>query len=161
MSFTSINEPDQFSYEDCGISRYEHSNGRMVLELEALIVKAGNSQNTNYTESYADTATAEFGHPEVTELVKEGYKYYDANDRLVEDVPDETMDLSGAEAFLKSCVGAYLYEVVQVEEGVYRLGIEFPGEDEYDNTGTTCYHLILRSDRFQVSWDRYLNRVQH
>ena len=57
MGFESVNEIDKFSFDDCVVKKFEVQEGQLYLELEALIVKAGNSQNTNYTESYAGPTT--------------------------------------------------------------------------------------------------------
>ncbi len=54
--FKSINEVDKFRYDDCVINEVEIGDTSLCLRVEALIVKANNSQNSNYTESYADEA---------------------------------------------------------------------------------------------------------
>ena len=55
--FVSTNEFDKFGYDDCLVKSIRETASGLVLELEALIVRARNSQNTNYTDSYADTTT--------------------------------------------------------------------------------------------------------
>ena len=57
MGFKSVNEIEKFTFDDCVISSFKVNEAGIILVLEALIVDSNNSQNTNYTESYADTTT--------------------------------------------------------------------------------------------------------
>ena len=158
--FQSVNEINEFNFEDCVITGFHLHKGTIVLQLESLIVMPRNSQNTNYTESYADTATLELLKGQITEYVKEGYKLYDANDKLLKEVPDEPLCLADFSEFVKKCTDAYLYEIEQIDNRIYLLYLEFPGEDEYDITGRTNYRLKIQADSAIISWERYLNRVQ-
>ena len=55
MAYKSMDEIEQFRFDDCQIDSFRTIGQDLILEVEALIVRANNSQNTNYTESYADT----------------------------------------------------------------------------------------------------------
>lgn len=81
-----------------------------------MIVKADNSQNGNYTDSYAGTTQMELKNAEVQKAVREGYKYYDANDVLREEKPDEPLSEEELAALLKGSKGYYLFDVVKVED---------------------------------------------
>ena len=63
MSFKSMNEVENFRYDDCRILKRKNTEPDFVLEVEALIVKSNNSQNSNYTESYADVTQICFKNP--------------------------------------------------------------------------------------------------
>ena len=98
MKFNAVNELEHFSFRDAQIQKAEWTGDALRFELEAVIVKADNSQNGNYTDSYAGTTQMELKNAEVQKAVREGYKYYDANDVLREEKPDEPLseeDLSG------------------------------------------------------------------
>ena len=43
MSFKSVNEVEKFRYDDCCIVKRKDTEGDLVLEVEALIVKGNNS----------------------------------------------------------------------------------------------------------------------
>ena len=91
MGFQSVNELEQFSFQDAQIKDFQVSEGVIFFELEAVIVKARNSQNANFTDSYAGTLSMRLLGGKIQKAVKEGYKYYDANDVLVEEIPDESL----------------------------------------------------------------------
>ena len=76
--FKSIDEIDKFSYEDCVLTGMEWAEDGLIFEVEALIVKENNSQNSNFTESYAGPATIKLVDGRITDVIKTGFKYYDA-----------------------------------------------------------------------------------
>lgn len=164
MGFESVNEIDKFSFDDCVVNKFEVQEGQLYLELEALIVKAGNSQNTNYTESYAGPTTVRLKEGKILSGIKEGYKYYDANEVLLSEEPDQELDQDTLDALLPQCVDVYLFSMEKDSEKdgkqVYDMEIEFPGEDQYDKTSTDIYELKVEFEKAVFSWERYLNRVE-
>lgn len=162
MGFKSVDEIEQFQFDDCRISRFELTDAGISLELEALIVKSNNSQNTNYTDSYAGTTHVRLIDGKITDGVKDGYKYYDANDVLIREVSDTALSEEEIKAFPKLCEGAYLYtlEKDREENGLYyyNMGVEFV--DETDNTMADSYSLHIVFSKAVFEWERYMNRVQ-
>ena len=90
MGFQSVDELEHFSFRDCQINTFRVTEEGLFLEVEALIVKANNSQNTNYTESYAGTTRILFEDGKLLSGKKDGYKYYDANEVLLSDTDSIT-----------------------------------------------------------------------
>ena len=165
MNYKSINEIEGFSYKDCRIAGFEVEKDCITLVLEALIVKKDNSQNTNYTDSYAGTTTARFIKGKITDGVKDGYKYYDANDVLINEVSDRELTEEELVKFPKQCENAYLYFLNKNDNGKeddmlsYSMGIEF--EDENEGTVSDSYCLNILFEKAVFEWDRYMNRVQN
>ncbi len=165
MNYKSTNEIEAFSFKDCRITGFEVEEDCITLVLEALIIKKENSQNTNYTDSYAGTTTARFIKGKITDGVKDGYKYYDANDVLINEVPDHKLSEEEIEKIPKQCENAYLYFLNkndnEKEDGMlsYSLGIEF--EDESEGTVSDSYCLNILFEKAVFEWDRYMNRVQY
>ena len=93
MAFQSINELEQFRYDDCVIGEMKVEDAQIKMIVDALIVGRNNSQNSNLTESYADTASVRLVGGTILSAVKDGYKYYDANDVLLNEVPDTPLRL--------------------------------------------------------------------
>lgn len=159
MRYRSINELDKFDFKDTVVHKLQILENKFVAELEAVIVQPDNSQNTNYTKSYAGELIMTLQGAKLQKTIKEGYKYYDANDVLKEIVPDTTVEEKQLELLLKDIDGAYLWAVVPVkaEENttghfLYQLGID---TDE-ENT----YWIQVEFDEAILVWDRYMNRVQ-
>lgn len=164
MGFQSVNEMEHFSYEDCRVKSFQIGKDGIFLEVEALIVKPNNSQNANYTESYADVAQIRLQSGKIVKALQEGYKYYDANDVLINEIPDRNLEEVELKQFPQKCTGAYLFAVEQRDnvEGFlhYAMGFELAKEDTYGSEVSDSYQLDVVCDKAIVNWERYLNRVQ-
>lgn len=164
MRFQSMNEIEKFSFEDCEIQKFEVQDNQIYMELEALIVRPQNSQNTNYTESYAGTTYVRLQEGRLLSVVKEGYRYYDANDCLISEVPDEVISEEETAKLIKRLKGSLLFEMEKQKEengvSTYSMRLEFPNKEEYDDTVTESYELIVEFTQAIFEWDFYMNRVQ-
>ena len=158
MKYKSIDELEHFSFQDCQVFEAEVTPEGIRLQVEALIVKPENSQNTNFTESYAGTTEIRFVEGGILSAVRDGYKYYTADDVLVDEVPDQALSELEIKDLLRKAEGAYLYEVTK-QDNEYILAIEFVDESEY-NTASDSYTLKLKANKVIVEWDFYMNRVQ-
>lgn len=157
MKFKSINESDKFDYRDCVITEFAYGENMLTLTLDALIVRANNSQNSNYTDSYAGDARAVFENATIKKIVRLGCRRYDANDVLIEDVPDEIMDINNVD-MKGSFEGAFLPELEKKSDGEYVLVAEI-AKEAYEIPEE--YEICINCDNIIIEWDRYLNRVQN
>lgn len=163
MKFKCVNETEHFSYEDCQVFNLIDGEGSVTMELEALIVRPENSQNSNYTMSYAGTVYARFAEGRVAGAVREGCRRFDANDVLLEEIPDQNLDNEQTKTLLRDAEGAYLY-CVKVEENGSNgrkcvLSIEIPGED-IAGADASIFRIEIECKDVIFEWDRYMNRVQ-
>lgn len=156
MGFVSNNEINKFDFSDAVLCKFERAMTTIWLTVDALIVKANNSQNSNFTDSYADTAEITLSGTEIIALLKEGYSRYDANDNLIEEIPDEPIAPDDYHTVFKEIAGSYL-ATFEFEDGEYVLEFEIP--DEVGAIADT-YELHVKASDITVTWDRYLNRVQ-
>ena len=153
--FKSIDEIDKFSYEDCVLTGMEWAEDGLLFEVEALIVRENNSQNSNFTESYAGPAVIKLVDGRITDVIKTGFKYYDADGQLLKTVPDEAESPLVWESLFKTFPGNYLPSLEAVDDG-YIIEIEM---SEEDGTQGNSYLLKLEASSAIVTWDKYLNRV--
>ena len=160
MKFKAVNELEHFNFRDAQIEKAEWAEDSLRFELEAVIIKANNSQNGNYTDSYAGTLQMELKNAEIQKAVKEGYKYYDANDVLREEKPDEPLSEEALTALLQGSKGYYLFDVVKVED-VYNTTGRFLYLVGIDADEETSYWLQIAFDSSELGWDKYMNRVQN
>lgn len=161
MVFESLNELEKFSFEDCQIKEVKFVGKDLIFTVEALIVLASNSQNSNYTDSYADETTIVLRNASVENMLEEGYRVYDADDKLLSETPDKEIDTEKALSMLPSFKEAFLFYAVKADEGIYEFEID---TGELDASGQTdpylpTYLLKIKFSEVSVSWDRYLNRV--
>lgn len=154
--FKSINEIDRFDFEDCVLTGFSNAEDGLVLSVEALIVKATNSQNTNFTDSYAGSTEIKLNNASVKEILKSGFKYYDANGKLLKDVPDEPVLKPEWGSLIKSFEGNYL-PGIYLEDNMYIVEVEMIDED---GTQGNTYLLKVEAEGVTVTWEKYMNRVQ-
>lgn len=164
MSFKAVDEIYNFDFQDAQIFNAKFGDG-ISFELEALIVEPENTQNENFTKSYAGTTKVRLVDGRITGGCKDGYKRYDANNKLLEEVDDSPMDEDALKLILKSGSGAYLYAMdanPDSEEGnySYTLNLEFPSKEAYDNIGGVSYQVSVKFTKAIFEWDKYMNRVQ-
>lgn len=162
MGFQSVDELNTFSFEDCQITGVKLTSEGINLEVEALIVRPENSQNTNFTTSYAGTTQIRLQGGKIVAGCKEGYKYYNANEELISEKPDEAMDVDTLTEILKKADGAYLFSIMENKSpvvGQYRMGLEFVDESEYGGMSDSFW-LDFDCDKIIFNWERYMNRVQ-
>lgn len=164
MSFVSKNEIENFSFEDCQVQDLNMSTDDFVMTLDALIVKERNTQNSNFTQSYADTTKLILRSARITSVTLAGYKVYDANDNLLEEIKDQEIPESDWQEICKKLPGTYLYRCIENPkvDGNYCYDFEF---EQFSDSQS----IDLREDTFIIkicfeesvfSWDRYLNKVQ-
>lgn len=166
MKYKAVDELEHFGFQDAKIKKFEKTDSGLLLVLEAVIVKANNSQNGNYTDSYAATLNMRLVGANIQKAVREGYKYYDANDVLVEEVPDVSLAEAEIDALLADSEDDYLFDAVKVNEEendtghfLYLFGIDVP--DDADEDEIVSYWLQIEFEKSILEWDRYMNRVQN
>lgn len=124
----------------------------LELYVEGAVVKDNNSQNEYYTDKYADQMEIRFKNPVVEAVLLEGHKYYDANDNLVEEVPDQKLAEDEYEKIFGKFKENYIF---------------YGGKPEADKK---CYQMIVDvdEDSYIVSfyydkviagWNHFLNKA--
>ena len=159
MRYRSINELEKFDFKDALVHKLQIAENTLTADLEAVIVQPDNSQNSNFTKSYAGDLVMTLQGAKLQKAIKEGYKYYDANDVLKEVVPDTVLEDEEIKQLLRNIDGAYLWAVVAVKKEenttghyLYQIGIDTDEE--------TTYWLQVEFDEAVLEWERFMNRVQ-
>lgn len=161
MSFVSINEIESFRYDDCYIIGRKDTESDMVLEVKALIVKGDNSQNANFTDSYADVAQIIFKKGSIVKGIKDGIKRYDADGKLIEEIEDVILDNDNLSQLCNNLEGMYLQEIERVNDtDDYVIFIERASDEPYETFSSDTYQIKVHCDGITIRWDRYLNRVE-
>ena len=162
MKYVSVNEIDKFRYDDSVIAELTVDSKSINVELEALIVCKSNSQNSNYTESYAGTTVARFAGGTILGAIKDGFRYYNADGVLQKEVPDEKLDEKETEELIKRCPGAFLSGIEKTEEkdGLIYETLDREDIDETENTMADSYQIMIEYEKAVFEWEHYMNRVQ-
>ncbi len=166
MKYHAVNELEHFSFRDAQIFLFEQRDSRILLEVDALIVKGSNSQNTRFYDSYADTVQINLVDGEILSAVKEGFRYYNADGVLQREVPDEPLTEEGIRELAGNCRGAYLFAMDRKADGadgrmVYSMGLEFGDDSEGTMTMGDSYWIEVTCSAAEADWEHYMNRVEH
>ena len=109
--------------------------------VEGAVVKDNNSQNEYYTDKYADQMEIRFKNPVIEAVLLEGHKYYDANDNLVEEVPDQKLAEDEYEKIFGKFKENYIF---------------YGGKPEADKK---CYQMIVDVDEDSYIVSYYYDKV--
>ncbi len=157
MRFQTKNELRLFNFEEAQIRELVSSGEQLTVIMDAVVVKGNNPNNEEFVDRYADTLNLRFCNRKLLSIVKEGYKYYDANDRLVEEKEDEIIPTVQYDAILKRIKDVNLYDIILKKQGeetfVYEIGVDLNESD--------TYWIELQCSETIAEWELFLNRVQH
>lgn len=170
MKYKSIDELNSISLTDAQVKRFEMSeeNNVLTLAVEGAVVMAGNSQNEYYADKYTDLMQIRFLKPVMEGILLEGHKYYDANNNLIEQVPDIPIDSDEYQKIMKTFEEQYIFyggipKENVVQNYVNQNGLKITGD-------MNCYQMIIdvEEDSYVVSfyyekavaeWEHFLNKA--
>ena len=132
MKFKSVDELEQFRFQDAQITSFQEKEEQLTLQLEAVGVRGRHPLNETYTDRYADTVTMRLKGGKIIKAFKEGYNYYDANDVLVEKVEDEEISMSDFAKLYNTCKDGHIFVLEAPLSLKGKLLEQFPEQmDEY------------------------------
>lgn len=157
MKYKSVNELATISFRDALIQKFEYDDNNeepcLVLELTGAVVKDGNSQNDFYADKYTDIMQVKFQKVLLEKVLLEGHKYYDANDNLIEQIPDTEIESQEYQDLFKKFPNSYIFYGGNSdgEKNLYQVIVDV-NEDSYI--------ISFRYERAVAYWDRFLNKAQ-
>lgn len=175
----SVNELDKFRFLDALVTGAQVNGDVLELTVEAAVVKGNHPANETYTDRYADTMSLHFQQYGILSAFKEGYKYYDASDNLVESVPDETVSAVAYEKLIKDMKESHIFvlqspkalkdkleeDFPKVFDGIACEGKEvailaFDIEAEEGQADTT-YWVALSYEKAVATWHHLMNKPEN
>lgn len=155
MRFQTINALELFNFEEVTVRQIDAGRDCVTVVMDALIAKGNNPNNEECVDRYLDTANVRFLGGNIIKIIKEGYRYYDANGRLTEEKPDEEIPLMAYDSVLKECRDVFLFDLIagkeQADRLIYELGIDLNESD--------TYWITISCKENAVEWEKFMNRV--
>lgn len=157
MKYKCVNELDKFMFQDAEVKKMKFNQGLMTMVLLGVAARHNNPSNDTLVDRYLDDTEIRFKSPVITRFLLEGAKYYDANNVLQREVPDQDISENQyKEIFQKMQEDGKVFVVtpkpaknggeccceiaVDVEEDTYWVEVEF--------------------EKAVVEWEHFLNKVQ-
>ena len=164
MGFRSENEIFNFDFRDATIEGVEIGPEEILIKVDGLIVEPENSQNENYTKSYADTSKIRLTGGKIKKVIKDGYKRYDADNNLLESVDDKSLSPDEGKKVLENAKGSFLFAADVNDSSTdelysYDFSIEIPSKVAYDTSVTDSYSITITFTKAVVTWNKYMNKV--
>ena len=154
MKYKCVNELDKFMFQDAEVKKMEFNPGLMTMVLLG-VARHNNPSNDTLVDRYLDDTEIRFKSPVITKFLLEGAKYYDANNVLQREVPDQDIP----EGQFKE-----IFKKIQ-EDGKVFVVTPKPAK----NGGECCCEIAVEEDTYWVEvefekavveWEHFLNKVQ-
>lgn len=163
MKYKSVNEIDTMSFRDSSVVRciYSAKQGVLEFELNGVVVRENNSANELYTDRYVSDMQIRFTDPEIEALLLEGHSYYDANDVLLEKVPDTPVPVDEYEDKMKTFEGNVIFYAGEPRDNAAeghgdRKCFQMIVDVEEDS-----YVLSVYYDKVIAQWEHFMNKVMN
>ena len=161
MKFQCIDEMSQISLDGAVIRQLTKEEGVIEFTFDGATIKDRNSQNGRFQDMYCGEMVLKLFDSTIVRIVKEGYKYYDADGNLKEEVPNREVPAPEQDHVWKRLHEGTVFTTVEasVAEGYgYEIGIDVPKEEDEEEVDT--FWLCVTFGRSEAGWNRYLGPVE-
>lgn len=154
MNFRTVDEFENFDFDEAHISGIENRGGHVFLMLDNVMIKANNSCNRDIREMRTNDLVLKLQDGKITSFIKEGVKVYNADGVFQREIPDEIIPIEKYQETFDMLIDKYMLEViVKRDESSGENTYEF--EIEYEEFS---YLLVVKAAHDTEEWDRFMNK---
>lgn len=156
MKFRTVNDLNTISINEMKLISMELTQQSLVLKLEGAVVKADNSNNNRYEDVYCADMVLVFKGLKLLSFCCAGFKYYDADGRLINEVPGRPLEDKDIQKAVDIKNGAWVFslECFDPENQIYRLIYDVEDEE------TKTYEAEFTFLESTASWERFAGPVE-
>ncbi|MDD2981027.1 MAG: subtilin biosynthesis sensor protein SpaK [Hespellia sp.] len=149
MGYETIDELEHFQFREVHISEIRQiTNSSFYAILDNVTILETNSCNRDIFDMRTNNLTLRIEEGQIVSFVEEGYKIFDANEILMQEVADRILPPEEYNAMLKDMTDATLYSIKK--DGTrYIFDI-----DACDHT----YTLVVEGSHDTEEWNRFLKK---
>ena len=147
MKYNTTNELCNFKFEETHVDTVEIINDSFCITLDNVIILSENSANRDVRNMRANNILFKICNFSIEKIVKEGYKIYDADGKLLNQYEDWVVEESTYNDLFKSFNDSWLYSM-EKKNDIYEIVI-----DANEHT----YLLTIKGSSDEQHWDRFLN----
>lgn len=156
MQYKCVNDLDKFDFQKAVLESLSLDDDQLCIALSSGIAKYNNPCNTKYVDCYIANTQVRIKKPQILRFFLEGAKYYDANDVLLEEVPDQDIPSEEYERTMKKLVSGEVYTFREKttsgdSDQCYEIAV-----DVADDT----YWIEIAFEKIILEWDRFRSKVE-
>lgn len=161
MKYKCVNHLDKFWFRDAKMEKCEFRDGHMTWVLTGAAARYNNPSNETLTDRYLDTAQVRFRDVRITRFFLEGARYYDANDVLQQEVPDQEIPKEDYEKIFRLFPGSVIFWVKEKEPSAggkccCEAGVDVMDEESGE---TSTYWMEIEYEKAVTEWEHFLNKA--
>lgn len=154
MSYRTVDEFENFDFNEAHISGIELKNGHVFFMLDNVMISAKNSCNRDIREMRTNDLVLKLQDGSITSFVKEGVKIYNADGVFQNEIPDEIIPTEKYQETFDMLFDKYMLEVTVKRdeisgENIYEFEIEY---EEFS------YLLVVKAIHDTEEWERFMNK---
>lgn len=157
MGYQVINKLHQFSFQHGTMLSCKKDGENIFIEIDGAVALYHNEYNDRSVNTYITTLSLRLFQAYVDDLFLEGYKYYDADGKLLDEVKDKPLEPEQLKTVVKLCEGGYIADskISSEGEGRYFLQLQVDAVDSNDT-----YGISFRFEKSTAGWERFLQKAE-
>lgn len=148
MNYKTTNELLNFNFSEAVIGDIQAVSGFFHVVFDNVTIMPDNSCNRDIREMRANELVFKIENPEIKSFIKEGYKIYNADGKLMNQYEDTIIAEADYASTLKDLIEGIVYSLEKVND-VYIFTID---------TEESTYVLSVAGTTDTQEWDRFLNK---
>lgn len=149
MKYKCINKLNQFDFYQASIASIHFNGSTFTMDLDNVTIKADNEHNRDIHDMRANNVLMTFPNTSIVKIIEEGYKVYDANDVLTENIEDQIVPTENYKSFFTDMEGNFIYSLETENDSGCSISID----SEYQT-----YVIQLSNNESCIEWNRFLKK---
>ena len=145
MAYITTNELEHFDFKEAQISELKMQNGAFYAILDNVKILPENSKNRDIRVMRTNNLTLRIADSSIDSFIEEGYKNYNADGVLLNEVDDRPIPFSEYGTAFESLVETSIYSL-EKKDDQYIFSID--GEDH-------TFLLIVRGTEDREEWEKF------
>lgn len=157
MKYRTINDLETICIDDMNLTEIVLQDGVFKLTLQGGIVKANNPENKRFEDVFCAPVEILFKESKVLAFNRQGFKYYDADGKLLNEVPTVSLNHEEICDAVKSAAQGIVFrlECCDRQKNMYRLTY-----DVETDCGIQTYEIEFTFSSSTAGWDRFCGPVE-
>ena len=150
MGFYTENEAETFDFNEAHIGEIRFGLGPFYMLLDNVKILEKNSCNRDVRTMRTNGLTFRIADPQIVAVIEEGYKVYNADGVLQQEVPDRNVEPEEYADLCSQLEDAVIYKLEKTGD-IYRISID-GAEHEYT--------MEIKGSGDCEEWERFMNLAE-